>query len=255
MTGWMAFNSSCSTQMHSRPSGQPAVRLPACLRLCAQLLGCEQGCQQASMLRCCCFSALLLIVLPNSACLSALPCRDMLRKVKDAPRLLARLQGGQTLPDPGDLRALQASLAASLMLRDVLVQLAPGGEASLLGGQGSMGGGGASGGGRGGGGGWGMQTPTAVGAAAAAAGGGGGGGGGSFAERMPTSSDPQEQQGEQQGGQQQQQGRQGGSCPAVPGIMFKAAAVIREELVLCEWGLPACCHCWLSWCHKINTSL
>ena len=157
----------------------------------------------------------------------------MLHKVKDAPRLLARLQGGQTLPDPGDLRALQASLAACLMLRDVLVQLvqlAPGGEASLLGGQGSMGGGG----GGGGGGGWGMQTPTAAGAAAAV------GGGGSFAERTPTSSDPQEQQ------QGEEQRRQGASSPAVPGIMFKAAAVIREELVLCEWQ-PAClpvCRCW-----------
>jgi hypothetical protein len=31
----------------------------------------------------------------------------MLRKVKDTPRLLARLRGQQTLPDPADFSALQ----------------------------------------------------------------------------------------------------------------------------------------------------
>lgn len=36
-----------------------------------------------------------------------LPCRAQLRKVKDAPRLLARLQASQALPDARDFLALQ----------------------------------------------------------------------------------------------------------------------------------------------------
>lgn len=218
------------------------------------------------------------------------PARDQLRKVKDAPRLLARLQGLQALPDARDFLALQvpagwggasacsgrnvwlggggwewmerrllaqpfavstknkqpglgmvggphncpqlphplplqASLAATLLLRDLLVHLVPeeAGGSSILAaaGQFSTAAAATSAAGRG------LPalpalTPAVLGAAAAAAGGGGGG--------TPTSADPMRQQ--------QEQGRHG-SSPAVPGILFKAAAVINEAIVLC--ALCCCC--------------
>lgn len=111
---------------------------------------------------------------------------------------------------------MQASLAASLLVRDALVQVAPAEvEASLLAAS------------RSGAGGSGLHTlpaltPTVgslhgMGAAAAA---------GGF-DRTPTSSAAH---------QHGQQGRGGGSgsCLQAPGILFKAAATIKEELVLCE---------------------
>ncbi len=116
----------------------------------------------------------------------------------------------------------QASLAAALLVRDALVQLAPAEvEASLLAAS------------RGGGGSHTLPalTPTvgglhtggfgAAGAAMAAAAGAG-------MDRTPTSGGQQ--------AQHAQQGRRGGisSSPQAPGILFKAAATIKEELVLCE---------------------
>lgn len=111
----------------------------------------------------------------------------------------------------------QASLAASLLLRDALVQLAPAEvEASLLAASSSRGGGGHS---------LPTLTPTIGGLHAAAAGAG--------ADVTPTSSDPQ-LGGERQGGSRDGSGSGSGSFPKVPGILFKAAATIKEELVLCE---------------------
>ncbi len=48
---------------------------------------------------------------------TALRCRDALRKVKDAPRLLARLQSTPSMPDLKDFSLLQDSLANMLLLR------------------------------------------------------------------------------------------------------------------------------------------
>jgi hypothetical protein len=138
--------------------------------------------------------------------------RAHLRKVKDVPRLLARLQGTQGLPDRRDFLQLQASLAAALLVRDALVQLAPAEvEASLL--AASRGGGSHAlptltpmvGG---------LHTADMAAAATTAA-----------ADGTPTSDQ-----------QHTQRGRWGGtgSSPQAPGILFKAAATIKEELVLCE---------------------
>lgn len=48
-------------------------------------------------------------------------CRDVLRKVKDAPRLLARLQSLQSLPETRDFSLLLDSLANMLQIRRVRV--------------------------------------------------------------------------------------------------------------------------------------
>jgi len=44
-------------------------------------------------------------------------CRDTLLKVKDAPRLLTRLQSTPSMPDLKDFSLLQDSLASMLLLR------------------------------------------------------------------------------------------------------------------------------------------
>ncbi|KAL4443274.1 hypothetical protein ABPG75_011011 [Micractinium tetrahymenae] len=149
--------------------------------------------------------------------------RSSLRKVKDAPRLLARLQGLQTLPDRRDFLALQASLEAMLLLRDMLVQLAPPGcEASLMAGQAA-----ADGDWPGGTKAAQLATPTADAAAAAAA-------AASWGEVTPTSREEEHQH------RQLTQLRQDGAAdarapsPALPGIFFKADAVIGDALVVCH---------------------
>ena len=110
----------------------------------------------------------------------------------------------------------QASLEAMLLLRDVLVQLAPAGtEASLLGDHGGAASGWLGGAAQ-------LATPSAATAAAAAAGSGDG--------ATPCSL------------QQERQRPPGGGAaapapaPALPSIFFKAAAVIGESLVVCEWA-------------------
>lgn len=148
--------------------------------------------------------------------------RASLRKVKDAPRLLARLQGLQALPERRDFLALQASLEAMLLLRDVLVQLAPAGtEASLLGDHGGAASGWLGGAAQ-------LATPSAATAAAAAAGSGDG-------------ATPCSLQQERQRHQLPPLPPGGGAAapapaPALPSIFFKAAAVIGESLVVCEWA-------------------
>ncbi|EFN56890.1 hypothetical protein CHLNCDRAFT_144556 [Chlorella variabilis] len=132
------------------------------------------------------------------------PLQDMLRKVRDAPRLLARLQGLQTLPDRADFLALQASLAGTLLLRDMLVELAPeAAQASLAAAAATGTAGGAS---------WAHGMAGLATSPAAEQGGG-----------SPASQNPHQQQ-----AQHQQ------PSSSVPGILFKAAAVIRQELVLCH---------------------
>ena len=120
--------------------------------------------------------------------------------MKDAPRLLARLQSRQALPEPSDFLALQASLAALLLLRDALVQLAPeGADFSAAAATAEHTAGGATHG-----------LPAFSRAA-------GPGGGAALAS-----------------GAAAPLGRR--SSPDAPSILFKASALIAEPIVLCALG-------------------
>ncbi|GAB4818643.1 hypothetical protein N2152v2_005689 [Parachlorella kessleri] len=112
--------------------------------------------------------------------------KDALRKVKDAPRLLARLQSTPSMPDLKDFSLLQDSLANMLLLRDMLVHLIPEAEAAQA------------------------ATRTSNPHPAAAA----------SNMSIPAL--------DRHGRRQMQQ------PSTAPGIMFKAASVIREELIMCH---------------------
>lgn len=149
---------------------------------------------------------------------------------------LAELTAGPTPLNPWpacvpNLRPLQASLAATLVLRDMLVQLVPEAEASLVAATTAGGDRGRS-----------SQLQHGLPALTPAPGGLAAGMQACAATPWgPGTVSPQQsgwqhggwsQQGHPGEGEQQEQGAS--SSPAVPGILFKAAAVIREELVLCE---------------------